>query len=74
MNKNQKKVAEVKNVAKAEKKNALINEAEVKQFIDNRPFSDVVRQFAQKEWDDQRLGEDMVYQLKKLSGLKLAII
>ena len=74
MNKNQKKAAEVKKVAKAEKKNALINEAEVKQFIDNRPFDDVVRQFAQKEWDGQPLIEDMVYHLKKLAGLKLAII
>lgn len=74
MNKNQKKVAEVKKVAKAEKKNTLIGEAEVKQFIDNRPFEDVVRQFAQKEWDGQPLIEDMVYHLKKLAGLKLAII
>ena len=49
MKQNSKKAAEVKKVAKAEKKNALISEAEVKQFIDNRPFDDVVRQFAQKE-------------------------
>lgn len=74
MNKNQKKAAEVKKVAKAEKKNALINEAEVKQFIDNRPFEDVVRQFAQKEWDGQPLEEDRVYHLNKMAGLKVAII
>ena len=74
MSKKQQKAAEVKKVAKAEKKNALISEAEVKQFIDNRPFDDVVRQFAQKEWDGQPLIEDMVYHLKKLAGLKLAII
>ncbi len=74
MSNNSKKAAEVKKVAKAEKKNVLINEAEVKQFIDNRPFEDIVRQFAQKEWDGQPLIEDMVYHLKKLAGLKLAII
>ncbi|MBR2203505.1 MAG: hypothetical protein IJ914_04845, partial [Prevotella sp.] len=74
MKQNSKKAAEVKKVAKAEKKNALISEAEVKQFIDNRPFDDVVRQFAQKEWDGQPHIEDMVYHLKKLAGLKLAII
>ena len=74
MKKSPSKAAEVKKVAKAEKKNALINEAEVKQFIDNRPFADVVRQFAQKEWDGQPLVEDMVYHLKKLAGLKVAII
>ena len=74
MNKNQKKAAEVKKVAKAEKKNVLINEADVKQFIDNRPFDDVVRQFAQKEWDGQTLEEDRVYHLNKMAGLKVAII
>ena len=74
MSKNQKKAAEVKKVAKAEKKNVLINEAEVKQFIDNRPFDDVVRQFAQKEWDGQTLEEDRVYHLNKMAGLKVAII
>ena len=68
------KIATVKTVAKAEKKNALVNEAEVKQFIDNRPFADVVRQFAQKEWDGHPLVEDMVYHLKNLAGLKVAII
>lgn len=68
------KAAEVKKVAKAEKKNVLINEAEVKQFIDNRPFDDVVRQFAQKEWDGQTLEEDRVYHLNKMAGLKVAII
>ena len=74
MKKKIKKAAEVKKVAAPAKKNALINEAEVKQFIDNRPFVDVVRQFAQKEWDGQPLVEDMVYHLKNLAGLKLAII
>lgn len=74
MEKKIKKAAEVKKVAAPAKKNALINEAEVKQFIDNRPFVDVVRQFAQKEWDGQPLVEDMVYHLKNLAGLKLAII
>ena len=68
------KKAVVKKVAKAEKKNALINEAEVKQFIDNRPFDDVVRQFAQKEWDGQPLEEDRVYHLNKMAGMKVAII
>ena len=74
MKQNSKKAAEVKKVAKAEKKNVLINEAEVKQFIDNRPFDDVVRQFAQKEWDGQTLEEDRVYHLNKMAGLKVAII
>ena len=74
MKQNSKKAAEVKKVAKAEKKNALINEAEVKQFIDNRPFDDVVRQFAQKEWDGQTLEEDRVYHLNKMAGLRVAII
>ena len=57
--------------AKAEKKNALINEAEVKQFIDNRPFEDVVRQFALKDWDGQPLEEDKVYHLNKVGGIKI---
>lgn len=74
MKQNSKKAAEVKKVAKAEKKNVLINEAEVKQFIDNRPFDDVVRQFAQKEWDGQTLEEDRVYHLNKMAGLRVAII
>lgn len=74
MGKKIKKASEVKKVAAPAKKNALINEAEVMQFIDNRPFVDVVRQFAQKEWDGQPLVEDMVYHLKNLAGLKLAII
>ena len=66
--------AEVKKVAKAEKNNVLISEAEVKQFIDNRPFDDVARQFAQKEWDGQPLEQDRVYHLNKMAGLKVAII
>ena len=74
MKQNSKKAAEVKKVAKAEKKNTLISEAEVKQFIDNRPFDDVVRQFAQKEWDGQPLEEDRVYHLNKMARLKVAII
>lgn len=74
MSKIKTKIATVKTVAKAEKKNTLINEAEVKQFIDNRPFDDVVRQFAQKEWDGQPLEEDRVYHLNKMAGLKVAII
>ena len=74
MKQNSKKAAEVKKVAKAEKKNVLINEAEVKQFIDSHPFDDVVRQFAQKEWDGQPLEEDRVYHLNKMAGLKVAII
>lgn len=74
MNTNQKKAAEVKKVAKAEKKNALINEAEIKQFIDNRPFVDVVRQFTKNEWDGKPLVEDKVYHMKNLGGLKIGFI
>ena len=74
MNKNIKKAAEVKKVAKAEKKNNLISEVEVKQFVDNRPFEMIVSYAAQKQWDGQPLVEDKVYHLKNMAGLKVAII
>lgn len=74
MNKNIKKAAEVKKVAKAEKKNVLISEAEVKQFVDNRPFEMIVSYAAQKQWDGQPLVEDRVYHMKNMAGLKVAII
>lgn len=74
MNKNIKKAAEVKKVARAEKKNVLISEAEVKQFVDNRPFEMIVSYAAHEQWDGQPLVEDKVYHLKNMAGLKVAII
>lgn len=74
MHKNIKKAAEVKKVAKAEKKNVLISEAEAKQFVDDRPFERIVSYAAHEQWDGQPLVEDRVYHLKNMAGLKVAII
>ena len=74
MSKNQKKVAEVKKVAKAEKRDALITEAEVKQITVNNPFVEVARQFTKNEWDGRPLVEDKVYHMKNLGGLKIGFI
>lgn len=74
MHKNIKKAAEVKKVAKAEKKNVLISEAEVKQFVDDHPFERIVSYAAHEQWDGQPLVEDKVYHLKNMAGLKVAII
>ena len=58
MKKSPSKAAEVKKVAKAEKKNNLISEVEVKQFVDNRPFEMIVSYAAQKQWDAPTFDQD----------------
>lgn len=68
------KDATVKKVAKAEKKNALITEAEVKQITVNNPFVEVARQFTKNKWDGRPLVEDKVYHMKNLGGLKIGFI
>lgn len=72
--KNENKAAEVKTVAKAEKKSILIKEEEVTNFINNRSLSEIINEFAEKEWNGQSLEEDKVYHLKHLGGIRIAII
>lgn len=73
MNK-QNNTVEVKTVAKAEKKSVLIKEEEVTNFINNRSLSEIINEFAEKEWNGQPLEEDKVYHLKHLGGIRIAII
>lgn len=52
----------------------LLTESKVRELINNQDFVEIVRQVANAEWDGKPLVEDMVYHLKKLARLKLAII
>ena len=70
-----KNLVEVKTaVTKASKKSVLIKEEEVADFINNRSFVEIVKEYAQEQWDGQVLEEDKVYHLKNLGGIKIAII
>ncbi len=72
MSKNAKKIAEVKKVAKAEKKNAApINEVEVREFVNNHIFELILLNVACEKWDGSPLEEDRVYHLLKLGGIRI---
>ncbi|MBQ9561338.1 MAG: hypothetical protein IJV10_03545 [Prevotella sp.] len=71
MNRNQKKAAEVKKVAKAEKKNAPITEVEVREFVNNHIFEIILLSVASEEWNGKPLEEDKVYHLNKVGGIKI---
>ncbi|MBR1378773.1 MAG: hypothetical protein IJ557_06575 [Bacteroidaceae bacterium] len=58
-----------------EVKNVLdITENEVHEFINNRPFEEIVSIFAEEKWNERPLEEDVVHHLTKLQGLRLATI
>lgn len=66
------KVAEVKTVAKAEKKNAApISEVEVRNYVDNHIFELILMNVASEKWDCQPLEEDRVYHLLNLAGIRI---
>lgn len=71
MKKLSKKGAEVKTVAKAENKNAIISEAEVKNFVDNHIFELILLNVAIEKWDAKPLEEDRVYHILKLGGIRI---
>ena len=52
----------------------MFSESKIHELINNQPLEEIVRQFAKAEWDGKPLVEDRVYHLKKLAGLKVAII
>ena len=52
----------------------MLSESKVRELINCQPLEEIVRQFAKAEWDGKPLVEDRVYHLKKLAGLKVAII
>lgn len=67
-----KNAAEVKKVAKAEKKNAApINEVEVREFVNNHIFELILLNVACEKWDGSPLEEDRVYHLLKLGGIRI---
>lgn len=51
-----------------------LTEKKSRELINNQDFVDIVRQVANAEWDGKPLVEDMVYHLKNLAGLEIAII
>jgi len=52
----------------------MLSESKARELINEQPLEEIVRQFAKSEWDGKPLVEDRVYHLKKLAGLKVAII
>lgn len=52
----------------------LLTESKSRELIANQPFVEIVRQIADAEWDGKPLTEDMVYHMKRLANLKVAII
>ena len=71
MSKKEVKVAKVKTVAKAEKKNVLISEAEVKNFVNSRICELILLNVASEKWDGKPLEEDRVYHILKLGGIRI---
>ena len=69
MKKNNKKASEVKTVPAAAKKNAIITEAELKSFVDNRPFAEILASVASTSWDGKPLEEDKVYHINGQGGI-----
>lgn len=57
-----------------QKETASLSESKVCELINNQPFVEIAHQFATDEWDGESLQEDRVYHMKKLDGLRLAII
>ena len=52
----------------------LLTESKVRELINNQDFVEILRSVANGEWDGKPLVEDMVCHLKKMAGLKIAII
>lgn len=71
MNKNITKASGVKTVAAAAKKNALITEAEVKNYVENRLFELILASVSTEKWDGKPLEEDKVYHILKLGGMRI---
>ena len=59
-----------KQVAPA-KKNALITEAEVKNYVENRLFELILASVATEKWDGKPLEEDKVYHILKIGGIRI---
>ena len=70
MTQNINKATEVKTVAAAAKKNAIITEAEVKNYVENRLFEQILASVATEKWDGKPLEEDKVYHILKLGGIR----
>ena len=70
MKKNANKASEVKNSNPVAKKNAVITEAEVKNYVENRLFEQILASVATEKWDGKPLEEDKVYHILKLGGIR----
>lgn len=69
-NKELAKAVGVKTVAPA-KKNAIITEAEVKNFVENHLFELILTSVAIEQWQGMPLEEDKVYHIQKLGGIRI---
>lgn len=68
----QKKAAEVNNSnLVVSKKNAIITEAEVKNYVENNLFEMILASVATHNWDNMPLEEDRVYHILKLGGIRI---
>ena len=71
MKKNINKASEVKNSNPVAKKNAVITEAEVKNYVENRLFELILASVSTEKWDGKPLEEDKVYHILKLGGIRI---
>ena len=71
MKKNINKASEVKNSNPVAKKNAVITEAEVKNYVENRLFELILASVSTEKWDGKLLEEDKVYHILKLGGIRI---
>lgn len=69
--KNVKKAAGAKNSNPVAKKNAVITEAEVKNYVENRLFELILASVATEKWDGKPLEEDKVYHILKLGDIRI---